>query len=146
MRSSSEILSGVPSDAHPHDLSEGQRLGLVLAIQLVATPTVVLLDEPTRGLDYGAKEHLVRIVRDLAASGRAVVIATHDVEFVAAVSDRVIVLADGEIVADGSTAEVVVASPAFAPQVAKIMAPDSWLTVREVRDTMTARDRGRRPR
>jgi energy-coupling factor transport system ATP-binding protein len=133
-----EILSGVPSDAHPHDLSEGQRLGLVLAIQLVATPTVVLLDEPTRGLDYGAKEHLVRIVRDLAASGRAVVIATHDVEFVAAVSDRVVVLADGEIVADGSTAEVVVASPAFAPQVAKIMAPDSWLTVREVRDTVTA--------
>ena len=65
-------------------------------------------------------------------------IATHDVEFVAAVSDRVIVLADGEIVADGSTAEVVVASPAFAPQVAKIMAPDSWLTVREVRDAMTA--------
>ena len=53
-------MPGVPDDAHPHDLSEGQRLGLVLAIQLVATPIVVLLDEPTRGLDYGAKEHLDR--------------------------------------------------------------------------------------
>ena len=75
-------------------------------------------------------------MRELAATGRAVVIATHDVEFVAAVSDRVIVLADGEIVADGATAEVVVASPAFAPQVAKILRPDSWLTVAEVRDAL----------
>jgi energy-coupling factor transport system ATP-binding protein len=130
------IVPGVPDDAHPHDLSEGQRLGLVLALQLVATPVVVLLDEPTRGLDYRAKHDLVRVIRELTHAGRAIVIATHDVEFVAAVSDRVIVLADGEIVADGATADVVVASPAFAPQVAKIMTPDPWLTVDEVRDAL----------
>ena len=51
-------------------------------------------------------------------------VATHDVEFVAGVADRVVVLADGEVVADGPTAEVVVASPAFAPQVAKVLHPD----------------------
>ena len=52
-----------------------------------------------------------------------VVVATHDVEFVAAAADRVVVLAEGEVVADGPTAEVVAASPAFAPQVAKVLAP-----------------------
>ena len=57
------------------------------------------------------------------AEGRAVVISTHDVEFVARAADRVVVMADGDIVADGPTADVVVASPAFAPQVAKILAP-----------------------
>ena len=59
-------------------------------------------------------------------------VATHDVEFVAGAADRVVVLAEGEIVADGPTAEVVVASPAFAPQVAKVLHPDRWLTVDEV--------------
>jgi energy-coupling factor transport system ATP-binding protein len=60
------------------------------------------------------------------------VVCTHDVEFVAATADRVVVLAEGEVVADGPTAEVVVASPAFAPQVAKVLAPQQWLTVDEV--------------
>ncbi|MEO7370327.1 MAG: cobalt ABC transporter ATP-binding protein, partial [Ilumatobacteraceae bacterium] len=69
---------------------------------------------------------------DLAAQGRAVVVATHDVEFVANVADRVVVLAEGEIVADGATADVVVASPIFAPQVAKVMRPARWLTVAQV--------------
>jgi energy-coupling factor transport system ATP-binding protein len=92
----------------------------------------VLLDEPTRGLDYSAKRSLKRIVDGLAAEGRAVVIATHDVEFVATVADRVVVMAEGDIVADGGTAEVLVASPSFAPQVAKILAPLPFLTVAQV--------------
>ena len=126
------LCPGVVDDIHPRDLSEGQRLCLVLAVQLRATPQVLLLDEPTRGLDYPAKRALIRIVDDLAADGRAVLISTHDVEFVAAAADRVGVLADGEIVADGPTAEVVVASPAFAPQTAKILAPLPYLTVDQV--------------
>jgi energy-coupling factor transporter ATP-binding protein EcfA2 len=126
------LAPGIPDDIHPRDLSEGQRLALVLAVQLRAAPAVVLLDEPTRGLDYNAKRSLIRIAHDLAAEGRAVVISTHDVEFVAAAADRVVVLADGDIVADGATADVVVASPAFAPQVAKILAPLAFLTVEQV--------------
>jgi energy-coupling factor transport system ATP-binding protein len=55
------------------------------------------------------------------------------VEFVAETAARVIVMAQGEVVADGPTADVVVSSPAFAPQVTKIMAPQRWLTVDEVR-------------
>jgi energy-coupling factor transport system ATP-binding protein len=131
------LVPGIPDDRHPRDLSEGQRLALVLAIQLVAAPTVVLLDEPTRGLDYPGKAHLRAVVRSLAAGGRAVVLATHDVEFVAAAADRVVVMAEGEVIADGGTAEVVVASPAFAPQVAKVLAPQPWLTVEQVAAALT---------
>lgn len=126
------LAPGIPDAAHPRDLSEGQKLALVLAIQLAAAPRVVLLDEPTRGLDYHAKESLTGIVDALAAEGRTVVVSTHDVEFVASAADRVVVMAEGEIVADGPTAEVIVASPTFAPQTAKILAPLPYLTTRQV--------------
>ncbi len=126
------LSPGVPTDQHPRDLSEGQRLTLALAIVLAARPPLVLLDEPTRGLDYTAKHRLVEILRDLAADGHSVMLATHDVELVAEVASRVVVIADGEVVADGPTAEVVVSSPAFAPQVAKILAPQTWLTPTDV--------------
>jgi len=127
------LAPGIADPCHPRDLSEGQRLSLVLAVQLAAAPTVVLLDEPTRGLDYAAKRSLIGIVDRLAAEGRTVVIATHDVEFVAAAADRVVVMGAGDVIADGPTADVVVASPAFAPQVAKILAPLDYLTVDQVR-------------
>lgn len=133
-----QLTPGLPGNRHPRDLSEGQRLALALAVQLTAAPPVVLLDEPTRGLDYLAKRQFVALVRGLAAAGRAVVVATHDVELVAALADRVIVMADGEIVADGSTTEVMLASPAFAPQVAKVLAPAAWLTVDQVAAALVA--------
>ncbi len=102
------------------------------SIVLAARPPLLLLDEPTRGLDYTAKHRLVEILRELADEGHAVLLATHDVELVAEVATRVMVMADGEVVADGPTAEVVVSSPAFAPQVAKVLAPQQWLTPTEV--------------
>lgn len=117
---------------HPRDLSEGQRLCLALAVVLCGAPPLLLLDEPTRGLDYGAKRRLVEILRELTAAGHAVVLSTHDVEMVAEVATRVLVLADGELVSDGETATVIAGSPAFAPQVAKILAPLPFLTVGEV--------------
>ncbi|WP_460433583.1 ATP-binding cassette domain-containing protein, partial [Angustibacter speluncae] len=127
------IAPGIDPATHPRDLSEGQRLALVLAVQLTADPPVLLLDEPTRGLDYTAKAALRDAVRGLAGQGRSVLLSTHDVEFVAQVADRVVVMAAGEVVADGPTADVVVSSPAFAPQVAKVTAPQPWLTVDQVR-------------
>ncbi|RSS59180.1 ABC transporter ATP-binding protein [Streptomyces sp. WAC01280] len=126
------LAPGIADDTHPRDLSEGQKLALVLAIQLAAAPLVMFLDEPTRGLDYRAKAQLERIVGELAAEGRSVVIATHDVEFVARAADRVVVMAEGDIVADAPTTEVIVASPVFAPQTAKILAPLPYLTVAQV--------------
>ena len=117
---------------HPRDLSEGQRLLLALVIVLAARPPLLLLDEPTRGLDYPTKARLARILADLAEAGHALVLATHDVELVAEVADRVVILADGEVVADGPTSQVVTSSPMFAPQVAKILSPQAWLTVDQV--------------
>jgi energy-coupling factor transport system ATP-binding protein len=132
------LAPGISDDIHPRDLSEGQRLALVLSIQLEAAPRVLLLDEPTRGLDYAGKRALVGILDLLAAEGHAVAISTHDVEFVAAAADRVVVMADGDVVADGPTAEVVASSPAFAPQVAKILAPLTYLTLDQVRAGLVA--------
>ena len=129
------LSPGIPLDQHPRDLSEGQRLTLALSVVLAARPPLLLLDEPTRGLDYTAKHRLVEILRDLTSEhggAHAVLLATHDVELVAEVATRVLVMADGELVADGPTAQVVVSSPAFAPQVAKVLAPQPWLTPTEV--------------
>ncbi|MFD9339165.1 ABC transporter ATP-binding protein [Streptomyces sp. NPDC060028] len=132
----SALLPDVPDDTHPRDLSEGQRLVLALALVLTGRPALLLLDEPTRGLDYAAKVRLIAILRALAAEGHAIVLATHDVELAAELAHRVVILAGGEVVADGPTAEVVVSSPAFAPQVAKILAPGHWLTVSQVAEAL----------
>ena len=118
---------------HPRDLSEGQRLLLTLAIVLAAKPALICLDEPTRGLDYPTKARLASIIGDLAADGHAIVLATHDVELTAELATRVVIVAEGEIVADGSTEEITTSSPMFAPQVAKVLAPGPWLTVDQVR-------------
>ena len=132
------LAPGVDGGRHPRDLSEGQRLALALAVVLAAAPPLLLLDEPTRGLDYGAKARLAGTLADLAAAGHAVLLATHDVELAAEVSDRTVVLADGEVVADGPSRSVVTASPAFAPQVAKILAPAEWLTVSDVEQALVS--------
>ncbi|MDQ0984195.1 ABC transporter ATP-binding protein [Streptomyces sp. V2I9] len=134
----SELVPGVADDTHPRDLSEGQRLALALALVLTGRPPLLLLDEPTRGLDYAAKARLVGVLRGLAAEGHAIVLATHDVELAAELAHRVVILADGEVVADGPTGQVVVSSPAFAPQTAKILAPQEWLTVSRVRAALEA--------
>ncbi len=101
-----------------------------------ARPEVLLLDEPTRGLDYGAKHRLGEVLSGLAADGTTILLATHDVELAAEVADRVVILADGEVVTDGPAREVLSASPAFAPQVTKVMLPQTWLTVAEVAEAI----------
>jgi energy-coupling factor transporter ATP-binding protein EcfA2 len=136
MRALERVLPGVPPDRHPRDLSEGQRLALALAIVVAPAPALLLLDEPTRGLDYPSKDRLIRVLRELAADGHAIVLATHDVELAARVADRAVVLADGQIITDGPAREVVCHSPVFAPQVAKVLAPEEWLTVDEVRKAL----------
>ena len=126
------LVQPVDPQRHPRDLSEGQRLALALCVVLGSGAPVVALDEPTRGLDYRAKAQLATTLRGFAAEGRCVVAATHDVELAAHVADRVVLLADGEVVADGPAAEVLTASPVFAPQVAKILSPLPYLTVDDV--------------
>jgi energy-coupling factor transport system ATP-binding protein len=125
------LVPGIDPASHPRDLSEGQRLALALTVVLAGAPPVLLLDEPTRGLDYAAKHALAGILRAMAVDGRAVLVATHDVEFVAQVADRVVVLAEGDVVSSGPVRRVVAESPAFAPQVTKVLGAP-WLRVDEV--------------
>ena len=127
-----ELAPNISMQAHPRDLSEGQRLALVLALVLAPKPDLLILDEPTRGLDYQAKSLLVSQLTARAKDSAAVIIATHDVELVAELANRIIILADGELVADGPAIDVLLSSPAFAPQVTKVMSPRRWLTVNDV--------------
>ncbi len=129
------LAPAIAPDRHPRDLSEGQRLALVLAIVLTARPRVLALDEPTRGLDYAGKAALAAAIADLAAEGHGLLVASHDVEFVAQVADQVVVMAAGEVVSAGLTDRVLAESPAFAPQMSKILG-DGWLTVDQVREAL----------
>jgi len=106
---------------HPRELSGGEKQRLALAIWLgdgSDPAAVVCLDEPTRGMDRAVKEELAALLRGLDA---AVVVATHDPEFVAAFAQRVVLLADGAPIADGPAAEVLSGGTYFATETARIL-------------------------
>jgi energy-coupling factor transport system ATP-binding protein len=112
---------------HPRDLSGGERQRLALAIVLdsrppasqpVAPAAVVCLDEPTRGMDRARKADLAELLREL---GVAVLVATHDPEFAAAFAERVVLLADGGVLADGVAADVLAGGTYFATETARIL-------------------------
>ncbi|MGH2725948.1 MAG: energy-coupling factor ABC transporter ATP-binding protein, partial [Actinomycetota bacterium] len=116
----------------PRDLSAGQRLRVALAAVLAGDPRVVLLDEPTRGMDYVGKDDLVARMARWRDEGRAVVLVTHDVELVAQCATRVAMMAEGEIVVDGAVREVLGSSALFSSQMNKTFDEPSLLTVDDV--------------
>ena len=116
---------------YPRDLSTGQRQRVALAAMMITHPGALLLDEPTRGLDYAAKQELVRILQEWRGENIAVLIVTHDVELAASVADRVILLAAGMITADGEPADILGQSALFAPQVAQLFPDMGWLTAED---------------
>jgi energy-coupling factor transport system ATP-binding protein len=119
------------AERYPRDLSTGQRQRVALAAILVAEPQVLLLDEPTRGLDYAQKEALTAILLDLRRQGRAVLLATHDVELVARSADRVVLLGEGQVVVDGPTRQVMTGSLVFASQINKLYRDPRYLIVED---------------
>ena len=113
-------LSG-REDANPRDLSGGERQRLALEVVLAGgQATVVLLDEPTRGMDGAHQDELVARITALANDGAAVMVATHDSEFVAAFADRVVLLGPGTVIADGPPADVLSGGRHFSTQVARV--------------------------
>jgi energy-coupling factor transport system ATP-binding protein len=107
---------------NPRDLSGGERQRLALAIVTDGDdPAVLALDEPTRGMDRAAKAQLADELRRRAASGQAVIVATHDPEFAAACADRAVLLADGRVIADGPTSELLTGGWYFATETARIL-------------------------
>ncbi|MGD8997049.1 MAG: ATP-binding cassette domain-containing protein [Anaerolineae bacterium] len=118
---------------YPRDLSAGQRQRVALGAVTVTKPRLLLLDEPTRGLDYQAKRELVHLLREWQAEGASILLVTHDVELVAQAADRVVLLSQGEIIADEAP-ELLTTSPLFAPQVARLFPGTGWLTVEDALD------------
>jgi energy-coupling factor transport system ATP-binding protein len=107
--------------ANPRDLSGGERQRLALEVVLAAGPcAAVLLDEPTRGMDRAHKDGLAERIRDLAAGGAAVVVATHDTEFAASFAGRVVLLGQGVVIGDGPPAEVLGGGRHFSTEVARV--------------------------
>ncbi|HIP96956.1 MAG TPA: energy-coupling factor ABC transporter ATP-binding protein [Anaerolineae bacterium] len=120
------------ADRYPRDLSVGERQRAALGSILVAGPEVILLDEPTRGLDYRQKEALAAFLHAQKREGRTVVMATHDVELVASCADRVIILGEGQVVVDGPVRQVMTDSHVFASQMNKLFRDARFLTVADV--------------
>jgi energy-coupling factor transport system ATP-binding protein len=116
---------------YPRDLSVGQRQRVALGAVTITRPRLLLLDEPTRGLDYQAKASLVSIWQQWLAEGMGLLLVTHDVELVAQIADRVVLLSQGEVIAAGPTAEILATSPLFAPQIARLFPDSGWLTVED---------------
>jgi len=123
------------ADRHPRSLSVGQRQRVAIAAVAVGDAPVLVLDEPTRGIDATSRHALEQMLREHTAGGGAVVLATHDVELAARVATTVVVLGDGDVVAHGD-ARTVLAGSLFAPQVLRVLPP--LLTVDEVRALVAA--------
>lgn len=92
-------------DAHPFDLSGGELQRAALAKVLLCEPRLLLLDEPTKGLDAGHKEQMAAVLAALVAQGVTVLMVSHDIEFCAAHADRIGLLFDGEVVSTGTPRE-----------------------------------------
>ncbi len=136
---------GQLADRHPRDLSGGERQRLALAIVSGGDtpPAVLCLDEPTRGMDRAAKGDLAAELRAAAQSGIAVLVATHDPEFAALTADRVVLLADGRVIADGPVAELLSGGWYFSTETARIvdgaLLPEDGAELLRARMTMVGR-------
>ena len=139
-------LSGA-LDADPRDLSGGERQRLALAIAMAGRaesglPGLICLDEPTRGMDTARKHELAVRLRELAADGPAVLVATHDVEFAATLAERVVLMGEGEVLADGPAEEILSGGWYFATEVARALGAGGPITPEQGAAMLT---RGERP-
>jgi energy-coupling factor transport system ATP-binding protein len=117
-------------DTYPRDLSGGERQRVALASVMVGDPKVLLLDEPTRGMEYRRKRRLMDYLRDYHAGGGTVILISHDMELVAQEPvGRVILMGEGRIVADGSRREILARSLHFSPQINRLVQPFESLGV-----------------
>ncbi|MDQ3984935.1 MAG: ATP-binding cassette domain-containing protein [Actinomycetota bacterium] len=130
------------SARHPRDLSSGQRLLVAVAAIAATGAPVLLLDEPTRGLDPEAKARLIDYLAVRSQRNEATVLVTHDVELVAQATGRVVLMAGGEVIADGSPEDVLGDSAVFAPQMTRVFGP-GWLTVEQVASALESRPAAR---
>ena len=124
------------SQRYPRDLSVGEIQRIALAAITIHDPRIILLDEPTRGLDYQAKENLAKILQGWRNEGRAVLLITQDVEFAAAVTDRTGILDGGQIIFTGSPITAFTEFPVFQTQTARLFPGSGWILPRDVQSAI----------
>jgi energy-coupling factor transport system ATP-binding protein len=107
-------------DSNPRDLSTGERQRVALATVLASNPRILLLDEPTRGLDYDIKEKLGKILKKFQEEGMTIIMVTHDIEFAAEYAEDVILLYEGDIIEKGNKKEVLTKSTFYSPQISRL--------------------------
>jgi energy-coupling factor transport system ATP-binding protein len=135
----------------PRDLSGGERQRLALAVAMAGRgmsgepPGLVCLDEPTRGMDRARKVELRDLIAALARRGAGILVATHDVEFAASFAERVVLLGDGELIADGAAGEILSGGWYFATEVARILGHPGAITPEQGVEHLLARARDEEP-
>jgi len=138
-----EVLERFKLDEHrrqyPRALSGGEKQRVALASVLAIQPKILILDEPTRGMEYRLKAELMNFLHEYAGQGNTVILVTHDVETVAEYADRVILLGEGRVVVDGNKRNVLSRALLFSPQINRLVqaferygVPGDILTVNEV--------------
>lgn len=118
--------------AYPRDLSTGEKQRVALGAVVVTQPEIIILDEPTRGLDQLIKNELLALLLEWNRNGQTILLVTHDVEFAAAFASRVMILEDGQIINQGNPRKVMRTHPRYTPQIARLYPDTNWLTLNDL--------------
>jgi energy-coupling factor transporter ATP-binding protein EcfA2 len=132
---------------HPYELNPAERKLLTIACVLAMNPQILILDEPTGGMDFASVERVIQVIQTCLAEGRTVIMATHDMDLMAHCADRMVVMHQGQIIADGDKREIFTQQDLLASAHLEATAisrlasacnlPASVLTVEEMVDTIS---------
>ena len=117
---------------YPRDLSTGEKQRVALGAVVITQPELIILDEPTRGLDQKTKAALLELLMEWNNQGKTILLVTHDVEFAAGFATRVLILEDGKLVNQGDPAVVMRSHPRYTPQIAQLYPSTRWLTLPDI--------------
>ena len=119
-------------EAYPRDLSTGERQRTALGAITIVHPGGLLLDEPTRGMDYAAKKALGDLLKRWREDSMSILLVTHDVEFAAQCADRVMVLREGTIQTEGEARYVLSKEAGLCTQIAQLFPDQGWIIPEDV--------------
>jgi len=136
----SQLGMQAEAERYPRDLSVGQRQRVALGAILVTQPQILLLDEPTRGMDGGAKKELLGLLQVWRDEGKSILLVTHDVEMVACAADRIAWMNNGRIEKSGPPEEVLPGLAETAPQTVQLFPGEGWLTETDLFQAMSPPD------
>jgi energy-coupling factor transport system ATP-binding protein len=117
------------ANAYPRDLSTGEKQRVALGAVVITEPEIIILDEPTRGLDQRTKNALLELLLEWNQNGKTILLVTHEVEFAAAFASRILILEDGRIINQGDPRKIMRTHTRYTPQIARLYPETDWLTL-----------------